>query len=337
LRLENAGCRGYGSGIASSIPRIGVVYKNVSSTCLLLAIEDVPEQRHWLQAQAVPVIAVGSGEVENADTCVPDESSAAALLSSIDKSPVAAQVLVQVLRTVEHLPLQSALTLESMAYGLLQAGAEHRAWLDDREQAPALLAGGGEPAITVAREGDIVRATLNRPEQGNSLSVEMRDALVEVLELVSLDNSIERLELRAAGRCFSTGGELREFGLASDPADAHRIRSIHSPGRLLAGIAARVHCTVHGACIGSGIELPAFAGRVTALGRTFFQLPELQMGLIPGAGGCVSISRRIGRQRTAWLALSGRRINARTALEWGLVDETVDETVGEKADEIVAG
>ncbi|HQZ02024.1 MAG TPA: enoyl-CoA hydratase/isomerase family protein, partial [Thauera sp.] len=56
---------------------------------------------------------------------------------------------------------------------------------------------------------------------------------------------------------------------------------------------------------------------------SFFQLPEIRFGLIPGAGGCVSIPRRIGRQRTAYLALSARRINAATALEWGLIDEIV--------------
>ena len=53
---------------------------------------------------------------------------------------------------------------------------------------------------------------------------------------------------------------------------------------------------------------------------TIFQLPEITMGLIPGAGGTVSITRRIGRQRTAYMALSARRINAQTALAWGLVD-----------------
>ena len=56
----------------------------------------------------------------------------------------------------------------------------------------------------------------------------------------------------------------------------------------------------------------------------FLQLPEIRFGLIPGAGGCVSIPRRIGRQRTAYLALSARRINAATALDWGLVDAIVD-------------
>ena len=55
------------------------------------------------------------------------------------------------------------------------------------------------------------------------------------------------------------------------------------------------------------------------------QLPELAMGILPGAGGCVSLTRRIGRQRTALMILSGRRIGARQALDWGLIDAIVDE------------
>ncbi|MDQ6696224.1 MAG: enoyl-CoA hydratase/isomerase family protein, partial [Actinomycetota bacterium] len=53
---------------------------------------------------------------------------------------------------------------------------------------------------------------------------------------------------------------------------------------------------------------------------TTFRLPELAMGLVPGAGGTVSLPRRIGRHRTAWLALTGASIDAPTALDWGLVD-----------------
>lgn len=68
----------------------------------------------------------------------------------------------------------------------------------------------------------------------------------------------------------------------------------------------------------------AFAGRVTASPNAWFQLPELAMGVIPGAGGCVSIPRRIGRQRTALMLLSGKRIDSRTALRWGLIDAIVD-------------
>jgi enoyl-CoA hydratase/carnithine racemase len=82
-----------------------------------------------------------------------------------------------------------------------------------------------------------------------------------------------------------------------------------------------VRVEVHGACVGAGIELPAFARRVVARSDAFFQLPEVAMGLVPGAGGTVSIPRRVGRQRAAYLCLSAVRLDAETALAWGLVDE----------------
>ena len=85
-----------------------------------------------------------------------------------------------------------------------------------------------------------------------------------------------------------------------------------------------MHFHLHGACIGAGIELPAFAARLTAKPDTTFRLPEVSMGLIPGAGGCVSIPRRIGRQRTARMAILGEPVNAEQALAWGLIDAIVD-------------
>ena len=72
---------------------------------------------------------------------------------------------------------------------------------------------------------------------------------------------------------------------------------------------------------GAGVELAAFAGRVTAPAGTTFRLPEVSMGLIPGAGGTASIPRRIGRWRTLYLALSGVVLDAATAAQWGLIDE----------------
>jgi enoyl-CoA hydratase/carnithine racemase len=96
------------------------------------------------------------------------------------------------------------------------------------------------------------------------------------------------------------------------------------PANALAMAADRYTFHLHGACIGAGIELPAFAGRVVAKPNTYFRLPEVDMGLIPGAGGCVSIPRRIGRQRTNWLAITGIELNAETALVWGLIDAVMD-------------
>ena len=77
--------------------------------------------------------------------------------------------------------------------------------------------------------------------------------------------------------------------------------------------------------MGGGIEMAAFAGRVRARTDTRIALPEIGLGLIPGAGGTVSLSRRAGRQRTAALALSGRAIDVATAVRWGLVDQVIDD------------
>jgi enoyl-CoA hydratase/carnithine racemase len=82
--------------------------------------------------------------------------------------------------------------------------------------------------------------------------------------------------------------------------------------------------------VGAGIELPAFVGRIVAAPGTAFRLPEIGMGLIPGAGGTVSIPRRIGRWRTLWLALTGDALDVPTALSWGLID-AIEEPVPARA------
>jgi enoyl-CoA hydratase/carnithine racemase len=89
---------------------------------------------------------------------------------------------------------------------------------------------------------------------------------------------------------------------------------------LLSDLGTRVTAHVHGACIGAGVEIPAFCARVHATPDAVFRLPEVAMGLIPGAGGTASLPRRIGRFRTNYLALSGFEIDANTAQRWGLVD-----------------
>ena len=128
------------------------------------------------------------------------------------------------------------------------------------------------------------------------------------------------VELSAAGPSFSAGGDLDEFGTAADPALAHVVRVAASAGVALHRVRDRVTARLHGACVGAGIEIPAFAGRVVAVADAYFQLPELGLGLIPGAGGTVSMTRRIGRRRLFWMALTGERIDVATALAWGLID-----------------
>lgn len=291
---------------------------------VIFRLKDLPDDPLWLGLQPCPVIAYGPGqEAPGADVVVPDLAAAQALEQRIQASPIAATTLVQVLRATERLPAAQGLDVESMAYGTLQGGKEFAAWIDSRQDSSELPKQAGEPLL-LSRDGSVVEAVLNRADTRNSISVEMRDAWVEALQLLEADDSISEMRFKGFGACFSVGGELGEFGTTPDPATAHWVRTVQSPARMLAKLSSKVTFYVHGACIGSGIELPAFAARVVAHSKSFFQLPELQFGLIPGAGGTVSIARRIGRQRTAWLVLSGRRINAQTALDWGLVDEVVD-------------
>jgi enoyl-CoA hydratase/carnithine racemase len=135
---------------------------------------------------------------------------------------------------------------------------------------------------------------------------------------------VHKVTLRAVGEAFCVGGELEEFGTTRDPASAHLIRRRSLPAAAIAARASILDVHAQGACIGAGLEIAAFAARFTAAPRAWFQLPELSMGLIPGAGGCVSVPARIGRQRAALLILSGRRIDAETALSWGLIDMIQD-------------
>ena len=78
---------------------------------------------------------------------------------------------------------------------------------------------------------------------------------------------------------------------------------------------------VHGRVLGSGLEMAAYCGWRRARPDAVLGLPEPSLGLIPGAGGTVSVTRRIGRWRTAYLVLSGRTIDPATALRWGVIDE----------------
>ena len=162
---------------------------------------------------------------------------------------------------------------------------------------------------------------LTRPAKHNAFSRAMRDGLCEALQLAITDPSIESVILKGEGDSFCSGGDLDEFGSFPDPAEAHVIRTTRSPALLLSQLSERVQVEVQGACVGAGAELPAFTRQVVAEEDAFFQLPEVGLGLVPGAGGTVSLPLRIGRQRTAWLGLSGARIDARIALDWGLVDE----------------
>ncbi|MFK7898804.1 MAG: enoyl-CoA hydratase/isomerase family protein [Myxococcota bacterium] len=294
---------------------------------------------------ADPDDLAGRALAQICDVQVDSDESLSILLAGFEATPLAALAFAQLLRGAPRASVHAGLVAESFVYSTLQAGPEFAAWRADWEarrgrkgrkgrtvragRAGAKRVGAlgaspqdaAEPACRLAREGDELSLTLSRPEKHNAFSAAMRDGVAEGLAVALADPGIQEVVLRGEGTSFCSGGDLDEFGSFPDPARAHVIRTTRSPALLLARLASRVRCEVQGACVGAGVELPAFTGRVIASEDAFFQLPEVALGLVPGAGGTVSLPARIGRQRTAWLGLSGRRIDAQTALDWGLVDE----------------
>ena len=175
--------------------------------------------------------------------------------------------------------------------------------------------------MRVSRDGGRLSIVLNDPARRNAFSAPLREALLDALLVGEADETIESVELSGAGPAFCSGGDLDEFGTADDLVAAYLVRLSRAPWRVIDRIAAKVTVMAHGACVGAGTEMAAYAGRVVAAPDAFFALPEVRMGLVPGAGGSVSVPRRIGRWRAAWLMLTGDRLPAATALRWGLVDE----------------
>ncbi|HET6964808.1 MAG TPA: enoyl-CoA hydratase/isomerase family protein [Acidimicrobiales bacterium] len=235
----------------------------------------------------------------------------------VASAPGAAVTLAEVLRAGRGRSVEEGLVLESLAYSMLQAGPEFARWRAGRPARPARPE--AAPPVLTNRSGQTIEITLNRPEVHNAYNRAMRDELCQILAVAAADPEC-RVVLAGAGPSFCSGGDLDEFGTSPDPVSAHLVRSGRSPARFLAGLAGRTEAVVHGSCAGSGIELPAFAGTVRARPGTRMWLPEVAMGLIPGAGGTVSLARRIGPGRTAWMGLSGQPVDTDTALRWGLID-----------------
>jgi enoyl-CoA hydratase/carnithine racemase len=237
--------------------------------------------------------------------------------------PHASAVCDDVLRAIDpDGPTVAGVITESLGYSTLQSGPEFARWLEER--GPARMPDIAHPVVA-ERDGDTLHIRFNRPQRHNAFSTDARAALLEVLAVAQLDPSVTGIVLGGNGPSFCSGGDLAEFGTFADPASAHLARTRHSPGLGLDGLTDRLgracRAVLHGRVMGSGLEMAAFCGWVEARGDSVFGLPELSLGLIPGAGGTVSVTRRIGRWRTAYLVLSGRTIDAGTALAWGLVDQ----------------
>lgn len=293
-----------------------------------------PDDAARLEAELaiLPCVTVALGETaegspsrrvaEACDVALSQAAGLEPLLAGFRATPIAALAFVQLLRAAPRRSIHEALVAESFVYSTLQSGGEFRHWLEGHRSRRKRKSDAPEQrACRLERDRGRLDVRLARPHKHNAFSREMRDGLVEALQLALCDPSIREVVLSGEGESFCSGGDLDEFGSFPDPSEAHAVRTTRSPALLMARLRDRLRVELHGACIGAGVELPAFGAHVVASEDAYFALPELALGLVPGAGGTASLPLRIGRQRTAWLGLSGERIDARTALAWGLVDE----------------
>ena len=275
----------------------------------------------WLQ-HATFTLTEDDTDDRRAITVPSIDAAIAQLAARADRWPLAAAVCDDVLRSVDPAgPTLVGVVTESLAYSTLQGGPEFARWLAER--GPARQSDIADP-VQAHRDGNTLRIAFNRPQRHNAFSTDARAALLEALAVAQLDPSVDEVVLTGNGPSFCSGGDLDEFGTLRDPASAHLARTRYSPALVLDALTARLgqacHAEVHGQVLGSGLEMAAFCGRVLCQPDAVFGLPELSLGLIPGAGGTVSVTRRIGRWRTAYLVLSGQTTDADIALAWGLVD-----------------
>jgi len=289
-----------------------------------LAGADEGRLRPWLRT--APVATLGVGEAPRAardalDCWVGDAATADRLADGFDRAPLAALTAALLVRAAPT-GVWPGLVAESTAYSMLQGGPEFAAWRAARSTtAPASTEADNAPRVRVHAEHGHTVVTLTRPARHNAIDVRMRDELDAALG--ALAETRGPVILRGEGPSWCSGGDLGEFATFPDPVGAHVVRLTRSLAGRVHAIERRLVVAVHGACLGAGIELAAFAARVVAADDARIGLPELGLGLVPGAGGTVSIPRRAGRAALLRLLWAGDPIDAHRARRWGLVDEVV--------------
>jgi enoyl-CoA hydratase/carnithine racemase len=169
------------------------------------------------------------------------------------------------------------------------------------------------------KRGAVAHVSLNRPQVVNAYNIQMRDDFTQALTAVQLDPDVRALLITGEGRGFCAGADLTEFGSAPSQVIARQVRWERDVWGQLVNLDKPVVAAVHGFCIGSGLEIALLCDLRIAATGTVFSLPEVQLGMIPAAGGTQTLPRTVGSSRALDLLLTGRRIHAEEALVMGLV------------------
>jgi 3-hydroxyacyl-CoA dehydrogenase len=180
-------------------------------------------------------------------------------------------------------------------------------------------------AVAHELRGNLLIVTIDNPPV-NSLSVVVRRRLLGTIETAEKDPAIKGILIVGAGLNFIGGADIREFGNPPlPPALPYVCNQIESCSKL-------VVVAMHGAALGGGLEVALAAHYRLAIGDAKLGLPEVQLGLLPGAGGTQRTARLLGAQAALDLMLSGRHVSAGEAHALGLIDR-----LGQSDDVLVEG
>lgn len=162
---------------------------------------------------------------------------------------------------------------------------------------------------------------LERPPL-NVVSMPQRDQLHYVFEALDADDSVRVIVLRAVGKHFSSGGDIKGFLEASPEHVSNLAWNVAAPYRCSKPVVA----ANQGYCFGVGFELSLACDFRIATESTQYALPEQKLGQIPGSGGSARLQRMIGITRTKDIVMRSRRVSGRQAYEWGIATECVNDS-----------
>jgi len=179
--------------------------------------------------------------------------------------------------------------------------------------------------VRTARQGGVLVVTIDNPPV-NALGVAVRQGLLAAVEQADADAAVQAVLIVGAGKAFIAGADIREFGKPAQPPSLPDVcNRIEACGKI-------VVAAIHGPALGGGLEVAMAAHYRVALPAAKLGLPEVNLGLLPGAGGTQRAPRLMGAKAAAELMLSGQHLGAHAAFDAGLVDR-----VAQGTDPVAAG
>ncbi|HET7567216.1 MAG TPA: enoyl-CoA hydratase-related protein [Gaiellaceae bacterium] len=185
-------------------------------------------------------------------------------------------------------------------------------------------AGAGKPddaLVLVEREGAVGVVLLNRPKALNALSGDLMAALLAALQELDADAEVRAIVLGGGERAFAAGADINDLA-AGTPVSLYENRRLDQ-WDAIRKIRTPIVAAVSGFCLGGGCELAMVCDLIVASETAQFGQPEINLGVIPGAGGTQRLTRAVGKAVAMDMILTGRTISAREALDFGLVARVV--------------